>query len=274
MDAPKNVTELGRFLGVMNYLGKFSPNLATLSQPLHELLSKNRQWNWGPSQESAFISLKQELTTPTVLRLYDPNVETKISADALSYGLGAVLLQRNDTADSWKPVAYCSRTLTESERHYAQIEKEALATTWECEKFAEYILGKRILIETDHKPLVLLFSTKNLDQMPPRVLRFRLRLDRFDFSIHHTPGKNLHLADALSRAPISLPGNNSIEFVQEVESFIQTVIAALPAKVDRLQQYRDAQTTDAVCSKLKTYCTTKWPDKRHLPSDIKPYWMS
>ena len=272
METPKSITELRRFLGVVNYLGKFSPNLATLSQPLRELLSKNRQWEWGTPRESAFLALKQELTAPTVLRLYDPNVETKISADASSYGLGGVLLQRNDAADSWKPVAYCSRTLTESERHYAQIEKEALATTWACEKFAEYILGKRILIETDHKPLVLLFSTKNLDQMPPRVLRFRLRLNRFDFSIYHTPGKNLHLADTLSRAPVSPPGSNSIEFVQEVESFIQTVIAALPAKADRLQQYRDAQATDATCSKLKKYCSVGWPEKRNLPSDIKPYW--
>ena len=247
-------------------------NFHLISQPLHELLSKNCHWTWGPSQESAFVALKQELTTPTLLRLYDPNAQTKTSPDALSYGLGAVLLQRNDSADSWKPVAYCFRTLTESECHYAQIEKEALATTWAREKFAEYVLGKRMLIETDHKPLVPLFSTKELDQMPPRVLCFRLRLDRFDFSIHHTPGKTLHLADILSRAPVSLPGNNSIEFMQEVESFIQRVIAALPAKVDRLQQYCDAQTTDVVCSKLKTYCTTGWPDKRHLPCDIKPYW--
>ena len=108
---------------------------------------------------------KTKLVNPRTIihHSYDPNVETKISADALSYGLGAVLLQRKDTADSWKPVAYCSKTLTESERHYAQIEKEALATTWACEKFTEYILGKRILIKTDHKPLVPLFSTKNLD---------------------------------------------------------------------------------------------------------------
>ena len=117
-----------------------------------------------------------------------------------------------------------------------------------------------------------LFSTKNLDQMPPRMLRFRLRLNRFDFSIYHTPGKNLHLADTLSRAPVSPPGRNSIEFVQEVESFIQTVTAALPAKAERLQQYRNAQATDATCSKLKKYCSAGWPEKHNLPSDIKPYW--
>ena len=272
MKVPKTVTDLRRFLGVVNHLHKFSPNLATLAQPLQELLCKNRQWKWEASQESAFTAVKQELATPTVLRLYDPNAETKISADASSYGLRAVLLQRNDSADSWKPVAYFSRTLTEPERHYAQIEKEALATTWACEKFVDYILGKRIWIETDHKPLVPLFSKKNLDQMLPRVLRFRLRLNRFDFSIHHTPGKDLHLADTLSRAPVLPPGNNSIAFVQDVESFVQTVIAALPARVDRLQQYRDAQTTDAVCSKLKTYCITGWPEKRQLPSEMKPYW--
>lgn len=108
---------------------------------------------WGSTQESAFTTVKQELTTPTVLRLYDPNAETKISADAFSYGLGAVLLQRNNVTDSWKPVAYSSGTLSESECHYPQIEKEALASTWVCEKFEDYILGKRIRIETDHKPL-------------------------------------------------------------------------------------------------------------------------
>lgn len=60
--------------------------------------------------------------------------------------------------------------------------------------------------------------------------------------------------------------------MQEVENFVHTVIAALPAKVDRLQQYREAQTNDVVCSQLKTYCTTGWPDKHHLPSHMQPYW--
>ena len=90
--------------------------------------------------------------------------------------------------------------MSNTERHYAQIEKEALATTWACEKFAGYILGKRIEIETDHKPLVPILGTKWLDNLPPRVLRFRLRLNRFDYTISHVPGKYMYTADT-SRAP-------------------------------------------------------------------------
>ena len=90
---------------------------------------------------------------------------------------------------------YTSHSLTETERRYAQTEKEALAITWACEKFSEYILGKQILIETDHKSLVPLFSSKHLDDLPPWVLRLRLRLT---FSIVHVPGKYMYTIDALS----------------------------------------------------------------------------
>ena len=86
--------------------------------------------------------------------------------------------------------------------------------------------------------------------MPSRVLRFRLRLNQFNFSIHHTPGQDLHLVDTLSRAPTDTPGANSVAFIQEIESLLETVIAALPASPDRLQQYQDAQPSNAVCSTL------------------------
>ena len=70
-----------------------------------------------------------------------------------------------------------------------------------CEKFSEYILGKRVHLETDYKPLVPLLSETHLDRLPPRVLRFRLRLISFDYSINHVPGKLLYTADALFHAP-------------------------------------------------------------------------
>ena len=181
MKQPSNVSELRHFLGLVNQLGKFSSNIADLTKPLRELLSSNNAWIWGPSQTDAFNKVKDELTSHPVLTWYDPAAETKLTADASAYGLGAVPLQKHETA--WKPVAYASRPMTEAETRYAQIEKEALAITWACERFTNYILGKQIQVETDHKPLVALLGTKHLDVLPPRILRFRLRLMQFDYTI-------------------------------------------------------------------------------------------
>jgi len=227
MDAPKTITELCRFLGMINQLGKFSPNIAKLSQPLRELLCAKHAWSWGPAQEDAFEKLKQELTSASVLALYNPATETTVSTDASSHGLGAVLLQK--TQDQCRPVAYASHSMTEAEAQYAQIEKEALAATWACEKFATYIQGKTITLETDHKPLVPLLSDKRLDSLPPRVLRFHLRLMRFDYVIKHVPGKSLHTADALSRAPLKHTMDSDEQAqVEEIEFHVSEVISALP----------------------------------------------
>ena len=173
MKAPTTVTELRRFIGMINQLNKFSPHLAHLSQPLRELLKANTTWLWTPHHDEAFSKLKTEISSPRVLAHYDINAQTKISADASAYGLGAVLLQCQDNLN-WKPVAFASRCLNPTEIRYAQIEKEALGLVWACEKFSDYILGKSIFLETDHKPLVPLLGNKSLDSLPPRVLRFRL----------------------------------------------------------------------------------------------------
>ena len=125
---------------------------------MRTLFSTNQAWFWGPDQDRAFNQLKTELTTPHILTMYDPKAQTKISADASSFGLGAVLLQAKDT--SRHPVAYACRSMTNTERRYAQIEKEALTITWACEKFSSYIIGNQILLEMDHKPLV--YTTADL----------------------------------------------------------------------------------------------------------------
>ena len=185
---------------MVNQLGKFTPNLAQLTQPLRELLSKSTAWVWDSAQSRAFDQVKEELSKPTTLALYDPNAPTRVSADTSSHGLGAVLLQQFDGA--WKPVSFASRSMSETERRYAQIEKEAFATTWACEKFSNFILGKHIQVETDHKPLVPLLGLKHLDSLPPRILRFRLRLDRFSYDIKHVPGKELYTADTFQSSTL------------------------------------------------------------------------
>ena len=160
-----------------------------------------------------------------------------------------------------------------TETRYAQIEKEALAITWACENRSTYILGKHISIETDHKPLVPLLGCKHLDNLPPRVLRFRLRLIRFSYSIQQVPGKLLYVADTLSRAP--LRDNNidpqALEKQCDTELFIATVISHLPASQPRLQVYQKAQATDPVCSRVITHCKSEWPKSCNDP-ELMAYW--
>ena len=139
MKVPQNISALPRFLGIVNQLGNFSPRLTTITQPMSELLSKQANWHWGAKQLAAIYAIKEEeLLRPTVLALYNPKAKTKVSADALSFGLSAVLLKQDDRG--WHPVAFASRSLSEVEQRYAQIEKEALATIWSCEKFAAYLV--------------------------------------------------------------------------------------------------------------------------------------
>lgn len=116
---------------MVNQMGKFAPNLAEVTQPLRALLNKGNQWVWGEPQQRAFAQVKETLTSAPVLALFDPNLDTIISADASSFGLGAVLLQRQPSGDL-KLVAYISRSMMPTEPRYAQIEKEALAFTWAC----------------------------------------------------------------------------------------------------------------------------------------------
>jgi hypothetical protein len=272
MHPPGNVSELRRFLGVVNQFGKLSHRLASLSQPLRELLKKNNSWIWGQQQASVFTDIKSEIAKNVVLDHYDLEAETKLATDASSYGLGAVLLQRQSHTSDWRPVTFASRSLTETERHYAQIEKEALAVTWACDKFASYLLGKPFLIHTDHKPLIPLLGSKQLDNLPPQILRFRLRLTRFQYSIEHTQGKTLYIPDTLSRAPLPA-AKEDIYLPEQAEGLMEVAIANLPASSKTLVKYSEQQLKDPVCSTLIWYCKKGWPKyKSRLSSVIQPYW--
>ena len=162
--------------------------------------------------------------------------------------------------------------MTCTESRYAQIEKEALAATWACEKFATYIQRKTITLETDHKPLVPLLCHQHLDKLLPRVLRFLLQLMRFDYVIKHVPGKSLHIADALSQAPFEYTvESDELMEIQEIECQILTVVDTLPVSSTRLTAITQAQANDLVCSTLISYCSAGWPVKSSLPDSMKPY---
>ena len=270
MKDPTTVSEVRRFLGMANQLCKFTPTLAETAKPLRDLLSKQNQWVWGDQQKQAVAAIKEELSTTPVLALYSADRDTVISADASSYGLGAVLTQKQPDGE-WRPVGYASRALTPTEQRYAQIEKEALAVTWACERFAEYLIGMQFHIETDHKPLVPLLGLKNLDELPIRIQRFRMRLMRFHYTISHVPGKSLITADALSRAPVFHSTQEDDEFRQEVNAYVNMVIKSLPATEQRLEMIKALQDEDETCKCIKQYCVNGWPGESAILGAAKPY---
>ena len=186
------------------------------------------------------------LSNSPVLALFDPYQETVVSADASSYGLGAVLLQRQPSGERM-PIAYISRSMTPTEQRYTQVEKEALAFTWACERLSDYFIGMKFHIHTDHKTLVPLFSTKHLEELPIRVQRFHLRMMQYDFTISHMPGKDLVIADALSRAPTTEASESDRFFQKEADSFVNAVVESLPATETQLQRIRQHQEDDKAC---------------------------
>ena len=134
--------------------------------------------------------------------------------------------------------------MTITEQRYAQIEKEALTFTWACERLQGYLVGLKFHIQTDHKPLVPLFSTKHLEQLPIRIQRFRLRMMRFDYTISHLPGKELYTADMLSRAPVDKPSSHDESLEVQVCAYVDFVVETFPASNQRI---KEQQKVDQPC---------------------------
>ncbi len=255
-----------RYLGIVNQMSKLSPNLAEVTKPLRDLLNKGNLWTWGEPQQKSFEATKDILTTSPVLAVFYPNRETVLSADASSHGLGAVLLQVQPGGVR-KPVAYISRSMTPTEQRYAQMEKEALAFMWACERLADYLVGLTFHIETDHKPLVPLFSTKRLDKLPIRVQRFRLRMMRFTFTISHVPGKYLTAADALSTAPTNEPVEADLLLQKRAPS------SQWSCSVCR-QQSDDSRRSENITKRMSFvgYCRSGWPQKQAVAEVVRSYY--
>jgi len=156
---PSNPQQLQSFLGLVQYYGKFVPNLATLLNPLHSLLHKNVKWCWTENCEKAFQEAKEALSSATVLAHYDPQLPLRLAADASSYGLGAVI-SHVFSDGSERPIAYASRSLTTSEKSYSQLEKEALSLVFGVRKFHQFLYGRKFTLYTDHKPLTSILGPK------------------------------------------------------------------------------------------------------------------
>ena len=263
MKPPANTKELKTFLGFIQYLGKFMPNMASESAPLRELLEKNVAWHWDHLQEESFQKLKQTASSTPVLGYYDPSKPLCLSVDASSKGLGAVLLQGE------KPLAYASRALTPTQQRYAQIEKETLAIVCRVQKFRQYIYGRTTDVETDHKPLQYILN-KPLHEAPLRLQKMMLVLQRYDLKVKYVPGSELSVADALSRA-YSEETNESL--ITDLEVNEVQLTAHLPISQERYSEFQQATVADPTLKALSTVVRHGWPcHKQELPLAVREYW--
>ena len=195
------------------YLSKFCHNLSETDLPLRSLTKDDSVFLWSEKHETAFNLAKRLIASTTVLRYYDPHFPVTLQVDAFDYAIGGVLLQEGH------PVCFTSHTLSNIERNYAQIEKECLAIVSCMDKWHYYLYGKHdITVHSDHQPLETIFK-KPLSRALRILQRMMLKLQKYQFTVRYKKGKELFIADTLSRSATSVHDDTTPTVMQECEAF-------------------------------------------------------
>nr|XP_034982155.1 uncharacterized protein K02A2.6-like [Zootoca vivipara] len=253
---PGNKTELQAFLGLLNFYHTFLPHKATIAEPLHRLLEKKSSWCWTQVHQRAFDALRGMLSNRSVLTHFDESKPLVLACDASQYGLGAVLSHR-DPDGSERPISFYSRTLSDTERNYAQIDKEALAIVAGVKKFHDYVYGRPFTIQTDHKPLLGLFVPhKQTPQMlSPRMLRWSIFLNGYQYELCHVKGTHLCHADALSRLPLP-----HISDRDPAPAECVMMLEALPGPPVKAPEIATRTMRDPVLARVLAWVGRGWPE--------------
>lgn len=261
---PTTSEEVRSFLGLVNYVNRFIPNLATISEPLRQLTKKGTKFEWGQKQRNAFMELKKCLTNESSLGYYRVSDRTQVVADASPVGLGSVLIQYKE--DGPRIISYANRSLTSVEQNYAQTEKEALALVWSVERFHYFLYGKEFELITDHKALEVLFGAKS--KPCARIERWVMRLLSYKFKVLYKPGKS-NIADPLSRllTVTTTPSETSLN----VEHYINWIVTHSEPKAIKLEEIIAASIVDdEIKAVKKAIHTGEWSEQAKLYKNFEP----
>lgn len=254
---PKDKKDLQKFLGVVNYLRSFVPSLSEVTSPLRELLKKNVLFQWSQTHSDAVTKIKELIVNGPILQNFNPDEEVTIQTDASQNGLGCCLIQKHGL------VSCGSRSLSETEKMYAQIEKEFLAVVFSTIKFRDYIYGRSVVVQSDHKPLVSIMQ-KDIHKIPSSKLqRMRLRLLNFDIKLEYIPGKYLHLADFLSRYFLD-------DNIGEEEKVFNESVLSINVSDEKVKLFQKETLADSSLKVLLKYSQEGWPkDKSKVKEEAK-----
>ena len=221
-----------------NYLSMFTPNLATLAAPLRDLTRQYVEYLWQPHNQKALDELKSVISSLAVLTYFDGRKPVVVQTDVSMRGAGAVLLQDG------QPVPYPSKSYTDQESNYSNIEREMLAVVFSLERSQYYVYGRQVTVESDHKPLENI-AKKNIIQALPHLQWMLLKIQKYDYEIKYIPGNHNPVdEDILSRAPI--PG----EEIDDMDKTVHEVVQVSPAKLDEIREYTQK---DPLLTLLKRY---------------------
>lgn len=218
MPEPKNVREVKRVLGKAGFYRRHIENFASIVEPLLMLTRKSNKFNWGEKQQKSFEQIKELLSKAPNLIFPDYSKPFHIFTDASSVGQGGVLMQKNEEANTFSAIAYCSRTLSASERKWPTVQVELSAIIYSLREFRPYIFMSDIELHTDHKPLAYLLKKV---ETHPQLARWLIELQNYQIKIVHVSGKQNTLADALSRAAEDTPIKDiqSLDELQDIIDF-------------------------------------------------------
>ena len=263
---PKDLQQLRSFLGLVNYYGKFIPNLATLLQPLNSLLQADTKWVWSQRCAKAFQEAKEKIASAQVLTHYAPDRPIKLAVDASPYGVGAVISHSMPNGAE-RPIAFASRTLHKNEKNSPQIEKEALAIVYGVKKFHQYLYGRKFVLLTDHQPLTSIFGPKKgiPSLAAARLQRWAILLSAYNYDICYKSTKEHCNADVLSRLP--LPTKEMLQSEEGVAVFNMGQFQALPVT---FKEIRTASRRDPILSKVTSYVLKGWPNQSS--EEVRPHF--
>ena len=260
---PENQLQLKSFLGLTSFYHSFIKDFATIASPLYELTKKNLQFTWSNDAQNAFDKLKSKIIKKVILSKFDENAKIRVEVDASPVGVGAVLLQEHKNKEI-STLAFASRKLSDAEKKYSQIDREALSIIFAINKFEKFLLGRRFLLRTDHRPLIHIFDPNSAISKiaNARLLRWSLRLSAFQYDVEHLPGEYNKQADCLSRLPIKdkeVKFNTPGEYIKLLDVIDKFDIDSAKLKV--------ATDKDTILSTVKHYVQIGFPKKE---KDVDP----
>lgn len=173
MPTPLNKDKLHRFIGMLTYLATYIPKFAENTHTLRGLQKNDALWIWEADHQKCFDDLKSAITEDACLKYYDASTPLTLEVDASQKGLGIALVQNN------RPIAFGSKTLTDCQSRYSNIEREMLAIVYGMQRYHTYLYGKSFTVITDHKPLVTICS-KSLHAALPRLQRMLIKTQGYN----------------------------------------------------------------------------------------------